>query len=276
MLVTMEHLLDKLAKEGGMIVCTSSLSQLAIAEARACGRMHVDSNSLGYVYLPPSIPKGGYLLIDDPKGSKGLNENSFQKFEDEGYEWNTRISEHSNLAPNVAVFDKHGNMITKVISYDTKTMEVVRYKTDANGKVIPSVECGLLTEVFISEGSYLAFRTRKPINLKSESLEINGKHIDIKPFTANLIPGIGQTVFYYPKGDEIEKYGGATVLPAICLCSGDMAPELSIFTKEASMPVVVKRTVMHVNEWNDTFKLADPNWVYGAKGYWSISDKETK
>lgn len=47
-----ENLLELLALHGGTIVSTASLKSNEIDQARAGGRMSVDSNSLGYVWMP--------------------------------------------------------------------------------------------------------------------------------------------------------------------------------------------------------------------------------
>jgi len=51
--VDAETLLRKLAN-GGRIVSSNDLTECAIADASACGRMHVDERGFGYVYLPDS------------------------------------------------------------------------------------------------------------------------------------------------------------------------------------------------------------------------------
>ena len=48
-----ENLLDLLALHGGTIVSTASLKPNEINQAKAGGRMYVDGNSLGYVWMPP-------------------------------------------------------------------------------------------------------------------------------------------------------------------------------------------------------------------------------
>lgn len=47
-----EILLELLAQHGGAIVSTASLSVYDIDQARASGRMYVDKNSLGFVWMP--------------------------------------------------------------------------------------------------------------------------------------------------------------------------------------------------------------------------------
>ena len=47
-------LLELLAQHKGSIVSTASLSTWHIDNARASGRMYVDSNNLGYVWMPES------------------------------------------------------------------------------------------------------------------------------------------------------------------------------------------------------------------------------
>ena len=50
----------RLLRQGGLIVSSGDLSVEAIAAARACGRMTVDADGFGYVYLPPeSLSTGG-------------------------------------------------------------------------------------------------------------------------------------------------------------------------------------------------------------------------
>lgn len=51
-MTTIEALLDYLALYGGEIISTKDLSPEWIEQARASGRLYVDSNSLGYVWEP--------------------------------------------------------------------------------------------------------------------------------------------------------------------------------------------------------------------------------
>ena len=51
-MVTIETLLDLLAKHGGEIVCTASLEVWEINQARASERMYVNEDSLGFVWIP--------------------------------------------------------------------------------------------------------------------------------------------------------------------------------------------------------------------------------
>lgn len=51
-IITIETLLEFLSLHGGEIVSTSSLDTNSINQARASGRMYVDENSLGYVWIP--------------------------------------------------------------------------------------------------------------------------------------------------------------------------------------------------------------------------------
>lgn len=51
--VTLETLVSQVKSNGGRIVCTSQLSTLEIAEARACRRLWVDEDHYGLVYVPP-------------------------------------------------------------------------------------------------------------------------------------------------------------------------------------------------------------------------------
>lgn len=50
--VTIETLLNFLAQHGGTIVSSASVSSEEIKQARASGRMYVDQNYLGYIWLP--------------------------------------------------------------------------------------------------------------------------------------------------------------------------------------------------------------------------------
>lgn len=59
---TPEQLLMKL-REGGKIVSSGDLSTVAIATARACGRMTVDDDGFGYVY---QSGKSDINTADDP------------------------------------------------------------------------------------------------------------------------------------------------------------------------------------------------------------------
>lgn len=65
MLVTAEELIAELGKQGGVIVGTNKLTELGIAEARACGWMHVDTSGLGFVLLANCVPRPNF----PPKGS---------------------------------------------------------------------------------------------------------------------------------------------------------------------------------------------------------------
>lgn len=61
-MATLEILLQLLAEHKGAIVSTASLSAMDIRQAQASGRMYVDENSLGYVWMPqitrfPETPK---------------------------------------------------------------------------------------------------------------------------------------------------------------------------------------------------------------------------
>lgn len=40
-------------RRGGCIVSTGDSSPAEIAQARVCGRLHVDARGFGYVYRPP-------------------------------------------------------------------------------------------------------------------------------------------------------------------------------------------------------------------------------
>lgn len=64
MLVTAEELIAELGKQGGVIVGTNMLTALGIAEALACGRMHIDADGLGFVLLPHCVPHPNF----PPKG----------------------------------------------------------------------------------------------------------------------------------------------------------------------------------------------------------------
>ena len=52
-----QELVRKL-RHGGRIVSTAELSTVEIAVANGCGRMIVDDDHLGYVYLPPDAEGG--------------------------------------------------------------------------------------------------------------------------------------------------------------------------------------------------------------------------
>lgn len=83
--------------------------------------------------------------------------------------WTEEIKEGDFIAPYVKILDKNGNEITKVISYNTLTKRVVRYKTDHRGKVVimalfvNPVKYKLETETFIADGSYLVFKVKDKI-----------------------------------------------------------------------------------------------------------------
>ena len=62
---TAEKLLDELAIQGGVIVGTDKLTELGIAEARACGKMYVNTDGLGFVLLPKCVPHPNF----PPKGT---------------------------------------------------------------------------------------------------------------------------------------------------------------------------------------------------------------
>lgn len=51
LLNTADELLDELARDGGVVVNTSALTAEGIATARACGRMYVNGDGLGFVVL---------------------------------------------------------------------------------------------------------------------------------------------------------------------------------------------------------------------------------
>lgn len=52
MIKTADELLDKLARQGGVIVGTNMLSSYGITLAAACDRMYVNEYNLGFVLLP--------------------------------------------------------------------------------------------------------------------------------------------------------------------------------------------------------------------------------
>lgn len=61
-MTTINDLLELLAAHNGAIVSTAVLSAMDIRQAQASGRMYVDENSLGYVWMPqitrfPETPK---------------------------------------------------------------------------------------------------------------------------------------------------------------------------------------------------------------------------
>lgn len=49
----MKELFEKLATDGGCIVCSGDCSIIEIAEARARGDFYIDENSIGYVRRIP-------------------------------------------------------------------------------------------------------------------------------------------------------------------------------------------------------------------------------
>lgn len=55
LLNTADELLDKLAREGGVVVNTSALTPEGVADARACGRMYVTRDGLGFVVLHNAV-----------------------------------------------------------------------------------------------------------------------------------------------------------------------------------------------------------------------------
>jgi hypothetical protein len=62
LLNTADELLDALAQYGGVIVGTNKLTEQGVAIARACGRMYVNADGLGFVVLPncvahPNLPQ---------------------------------------------------------------------------------------------------------------------------------------------------------------------------------------------------------------------------
>ena len=52
---TADELLHKLAVDGGVIVNTSAMTEIGIAEARACGCMYVNEYGLGFVVLHNAV-----------------------------------------------------------------------------------------------------------------------------------------------------------------------------------------------------------------------------
>jgi hypothetical protein len=61
LLNTSDELLEALARNGGVVVSTSTLTAIGIAQARACGRMYVNASGLGFVLLQncvahPNLP----------------------------------------------------------------------------------------------------------------------------------------------------------------------------------------------------------------------------
>lgn len=61
---TIEHLLELLAEHGGEIVSSNDLQPELIEQARASGRMYVDDNHYGYIWIPP-FKNGNYLPTND-------------------------------------------------------------------------------------------------------------------------------------------------------------------------------------------------------------------
>lgn len=62
LLNTADELLAVLAKNGGVVVGTDKLTEQGIVMARACGRMYVNADGLGFVVLPncvahPNLPR---------------------------------------------------------------------------------------------------------------------------------------------------------------------------------------------------------------------------
>ena len=56
--MTAEKLLEKLSREGGVIVSSNDVSTPGIAIARACGRFYVNKDNMGFVHLPNRSIKG--------------------------------------------------------------------------------------------------------------------------------------------------------------------------------------------------------------------------
>lgn len=56
-----------MAKEGGIIVNSSSLTPLEIAQAQSCDRFYVDENSFGFTLIPDNykVVKAASQLIQD-------------------------------------------------------------------------------------------------------------------------------------------------------------------------------------------------------------------
>lgn len=50
--MTAEKLLEKLSREGGVIVSSNDVSTTGIAIAQACGRFYVNKDNMGFVHLP--------------------------------------------------------------------------------------------------------------------------------------------------------------------------------------------------------------------------------
>ena len=46
----LKDLLNKLAIDGGTIVCSSECSEMEIAIAKSCNKMYVDNDGIGYVW----------------------------------------------------------------------------------------------------------------------------------------------------------------------------------------------------------------------------------
>ena len=53
--MTADQLLDKLAREGGVIVSSGVMTASGIAQAQACGRFYVNQDHLGFAHLPNCI-----------------------------------------------------------------------------------------------------------------------------------------------------------------------------------------------------------------------------
>lgn len=56
--MTADQLLDKLSREGGVIVSSNDVSTPGIAIAQACGRFYVNKDHMGFVHLPNRSIKG--------------------------------------------------------------------------------------------------------------------------------------------------------------------------------------------------------------------------
>jgi hypothetical protein len=74
MITSAEELLRLLNKDSasGVIVSTSKLDAIQIAQARACNRMFVTEDGLGFVYLPNMIPV--LSPLHEPMIKKGYHE----------------------------------------------------------------------------------------------------------------------------------------------------------------------------------------------------------
>jgi len=85
------------------------------------------------------------------------------------------------------------------------------------------------------------------------------------------MPACGRIVHFFPfKPDD---FSGATKLPAMVLCDGDMYPELSVFTGLFDNPVVTVKTVPHKSNAH-LHETSTYNDVRFSSGYWDWPEKK--